>query len=352
MTLHVKFCPKRKNLSALCFFCRPGTFKMPARDSKSGNPASHADPAAESDSSYEPITEEEYTPPALPKARPLVAVKSAAAPKPAAVVGDSEESSAETLPSETEELGPVVNREKRQEVEVDESSDSRAGLTREKRDDRRAREERRGRSETRAAEKASKHRVSRKTMRPPEPESPTGKGPGKGPGKGKKGGRRSKCDVCWRRVGPSENARQQHRYWNLVCLCWQQFQTGKHRSWEQACVAAEAQKLRREERARARWEGDPEEPNYPPPDKRGEVGKRPREEPVEKEKKSKKDRKEKKDKKVKHRKRPEAPAASPSPDPVRKHKHHRKPPSSDSEDAGYRPKLKQTGPDTFKVVMG
>ena len=167
--------------------------------------ASHTDPACESDSSYESITEEEYVPPALPKARPLVAVKSAAAPKPAVVGGDSEESSAETLPSETEELGPVVKREKHQEVEVDESSDSRAGLTREKREDSRVREERRARSETRPAEKSSKHRASRKTMRPPEPESPTGKDPGKGPGKGKKGGGRSRCDVCWRRA-ESEDA--------------------------------------------------------------------------------------------------------------------------------------------------
>ena len=318
---------------------------MPAKDSKTSIPASDEDPELESESSYETVTEEEYPPPPPPKARPPVAVKSAAAPKPATVVEESEESSAETLPSETEELGPAAKRVRRPEVDL-ESEDSRAGPTREKREEKVVREGRRGRSGTRAAEKSGRHRVARKA-RPASPDSP----PAKGRGKGKKGGR-SKCEVCWRRVGPSENARQQHRYWNLVCLCWQQFQSGKHRSWDQACQAAEAQKLRREERSRARWEDAPEEPQNPPPDRRGEGGKRSVVPPVEKEKKYKKERKEKTDKKVKHSKRRERPAASPSPDPVRKHKHHRKPPSSDSEDAGFRPKLKQTGRDTFKVVMG
>jgi len=71
-------------------------------------------------------------------------------------------------------------------------------------------------------------------------------------------------------------------------------------------------------------------------------------------KKKEKKTKERKDKKVKkeRRNRRTGPPPSPSPDPVRKHKHHRKPPSSDSEDAGFVPRLKQTGPDTFKLIMG
>ena len=222
---------------------------------------------------------------------------------------------------------------KRVRRDLDSSSDSRAGPARHKRE--RREEPRRGRSVTRASE------PSRKT-RPPEPDSP----PGKGPGKGKFGKSKGKsCEICWRRIGPSESARDQHRYWNLTCLCWQQFQSGKHGSWDDACIAAHAQKTRREARGQLRLAARARAVE--------EACTHASEVPVKKKKKEKKT-KESKDKKVKkeRRNRRTGPPPSPSPDPVRKHKHHRKPPSSDSEDAGFVPRLKQTGPDTFKLIMG
>ena len=65
---------------------------------------------------------------------------------------------------------------------------------------------------------------------------------------------------------------------------------------------------------------------------------------------------ERKERKEKGKKRPlEEPWPSPSPDPAR-HKRDprdRRPPSSDDEGGeGLRPRLKQTGPGTFKIVMG
>ena len=305
---------------------------MPPKEgaSKENNPASREDPV-ENESSYETVTEEEIDPPPPRALAGRVAVKSAAAPKPPAraVEESDEESSAESLLTESEELGPVAKRFRR---DLDGSSDSRAGPARNKRE--RREEPRRGRSVTRASE------PSRKT-RPPEPDSP----PGKGPGKGKFGKSKGKsCEICWRRIGPSESARDQHRYWNLTCLCWQQFQSGKHGSWDDACIAAHAQKTRREARGQLRLAARARAVE--------EACKHASEVPVKKKKEKKT--KESKDKKVKkeRRNRRTGPPPSPSPDPVRKHKHHRKPPSSDSEDAGFFPRLKQTGPDTFKLIMG
>ena len=303
---------------------------MPPKEgaTKENKPASREDPL-ENESSYETVTEEEIEPPA-PRARPLVAVKSAAAPKPPAraVEESDEESSAESLLTESEELGPVAKRVRR---EVDGSSDSRTGPARDKRE--RREEPRRGRSVTRASE------PSRKT-RPPEPDSP----PGKGPGKGKFGKSKGKnCEICWRRIGPSESARDQHRYWNLTCLCWQQFQSGKHGSWDDTCVAAHAQKTRHEARAQLRLAARAHAVE--------EACKHASEVPVKKKEKKTKERKDKKVKKERRNRRT-GPAPSRSPDPARKHKHHRKPPSSDSEDAGFFPRLKQTGPDTFKLIIG
>ena len=196
-------------------------------------------------------------------------------------------------------------------------------------------------------------------------------------GNGKVG--RTTCAICWRKIGPTQSAKDQHTYWNVHCLTWQQWDTGKYRSWPQAQAAAEEQKLRRERRHRESLAARPEAaaPALPSTSHRvphAEPAPRPRkrkaDKGVRKDKKDKKDKKdldrkrarkekggvhskapkEKKDK-GRNRRRTEVPWPSPSPEVERKR--HRKPPSEDSDDDGaLAPRLERTGPNTFKVVLG
>lgn len=213
----------------------------------------------------------------------------------------------------------------------------------------------RGRSPQRGAPpaRASKHDP------PPEPEEPA-------KGKGKTKGRTT-CRFCWRRIGPSESSRDQHTYWSVNCLSWQQWSSGRFSSWQAACEAAEAQKLRRERRARLRNEADAATAPPLPPTRRRREEKPAKEKALEKVRKPKNKEvkqaraavrnkgRERKERKEKGKKRPredrEEPWPSPSPDPAR-HKRDprdRRPPSSDDEGGEG---LKQTGPGTFKIVMG
>ena len=312
---------------------------MPA--SKDEVPAS----SSESDSSYETVDVEEETAAwalaaATPKSAALPAApKLAAKAKACAAPAEGAETEPESLLSETPELDP--GREPEAEVAPEESSDSCAGLSRRKRMETAGPAGRRGRSPQRGAPpaRASKH------FPPPEPlHPPSSKGRSKG---------RSKCGICWRRIGPSDSSRDQHTYWNVNCLSWQQWDSGRHATWQAACEAAEAQKVRREQRARRRNE---EEKPAKPKEKKEKVHKAKSKEVKQKARaavrnKEKKGRKEKAKKRVRDSR--EEPWPSPSPDPAR-HKRDRRPPSSDDSGEGgaVKPRLRQTGPCTWKIVMG
>lgn len=348
-------------LVALCMFLLFLSGGMPApNDEKKGENKAPATPSESESSSYETVEVEEELPAwALAAATPKSAATPVAPlrPTPKGVSGPkacaaSAVECSDTEPESCRSETPV--REPETERPPEESSDSRAGLSRRKRTDTGPARPR-GRSPQRGAPpaRASKHDP------PAEPEEPP-------KGKGKTKGRTT-CRFCWRRIGPSESSRDQHTYWSVNCLSWQQWSSGRFSSWQAACEAAEAQKLRRERRARLRNEAAAALASPPRPTRRRREEK-PAKEKAEKVRKPKTKEgkqaraavrnkgRERKERKEKGKKRPyEEPWPSPSPDPAR-HKRDprdRRPPSSDDEGGeGLRPRLKQTGPGTFKIVMG
>lgn len=208
---------------------------------------------SESESSYETASVEEEEDVASAKAKTAKAKmdptpKTGSAGRKPVHGGGSDsgsESLASTLPSEAPELGVLAEPEgtevpgKDKASDVEESSDSRAGLTRRKR-------ERRGQLALPALpawkppEPEAPAKGHKGNAKPPEPEGPPRDQKGKGKQKG-----RSMCGMCWCRVGPTDAAKGQHIYWNLHCLTWQQWDSGRHGTWSAAAEAALRQKTRR-----------------------------------------------------------------------------------------------------------
>ena len=141
------------------------------------------------------------------------------------------------------------------------------------------------------------------------------------------------CDICWLPVSPHPSSMDQHRRWNLRCLQWQQWNTGRCTSWEDAGEKAVRQKARREARAirqqadalgstggKAEVRAVPE--GHKEHDREGH-----REHDRERRRRRRSPKKKKKDKKHR-RKKPD-----PSPELERPERHRRRrPPTSDSEE--------------------
>ena len=137
---------------------------------------------------------------------------------------------------------------------------------------------------------------------------------------------RPTCDICWLPVSPNPSSMDQHRRWNLQCLQWQQWNTGRCASWQEAGDKAVRQKARREARA-IRQQADAytggggkavEPPAVPAGHKEPDRDRRRRRHTTD----------EKKKKEKKHRS-----VRDPTPEVARPERHRRRrPPSSDSEE--------------------
>ena len=74
----------------------------------------------------------------------------------------------------------------------------------------------RSQKEQAASARSSRGGKDETVTRPVSPENPPREGDGSEQG-------RTRCALCWRKVGSSSAAREQHEYGNLYCLTWQHF---------------------------------------------------------------------------------------------------------------------------------
>ena len=115
----------------------------------------------------------------------------------------------------------------------------------------------RSQKEQAASARSSRGGKDDTVTRPVSPENPPREGDGSEQG-------RTRCALCWRKVGSSSAAREQHEYGNLYCLTWQHFRAlpkpeHNNAGWKKAQEAAANLKHARdkrqypEEATRGRW---------------------------------------------------------------------------------------------------